>query len=52
MTVMRNAFYAEAEALLSDDPRTALVLADISAAAFEPRSRGVLPPTSQSSASP
>jgi transketolase len=39
MTVMRNAFYAEAEALLADDPRTALVLADISAAAFEPTRR-------------
>lgn len=31
---MREAFYAEAAALLDRDPRTALVLADISAAAF------------------
>jgi transketolase len=31
---MRHAFYAETAALLDDDPRTALVLADISAAAL------------------
>ncbi len=38
-TSMRERFVAEAEALLAEDPRTALVLADISAAAFEPAAR-------------
>jgi transketolase len=33
---MRNAFYAATEALLDEDPRTALVVADISAAALQP----------------
>src|SRR5215831_14324586 len=32
---MRNAFYAETASLLDEDPRTALVLADISAAALD-----------------
>ena len=32
---MRDAFYTEAAAVLDDDPRTALVLADISAGAFD-----------------
>jgi transketolase len=36
---MRDAFYTETTALLEDDPRTALVLADISAAALEPSAR-------------
>lgn len=36
---MRDSFYAETTALLDDDPRTALVLADISAAAFAPAAR-------------
>src|SRR5262245_31714076 len=31
---MRDAFYAATAAVLDDDPRTALVLADISAAGF------------------
>ena len=34
MTIMRDTFYATTHALLDDDPRTALVLADISAAGF------------------
>jgi transketolase len=36
---MREAFIREATALLDDDPRTALVLADISASEFEPAAR-------------
>ncbi|GGK94106.1 transketolase family protein [Mangrovihabitans endophyticus] len=36
---MRDTFVTSATALLADDPRTAMVLADISAAAFEPARR-------------
>jgi transketolase len=36
---MRDAFVQTANALLDEDPRTALVLADITAAAFEPARR-------------
>jgi len=36
---MRDAFYAATAAVLDDDPRTAVVLADISAAAFAPHAR-------------
>jgi transketolase len=36
MIAMRDAFYAATTALLDDDPRTALVLADISAAEMAP----------------
>lgn len=39
MTTMRDAFTATANDLLSSDPRTALVLADIGAASFAPSPR-------------
>ena len=39
MTTMRTTFVDTTTALLDDDPRTALVLADISASAFTPAAR-------------
>lgn len=39
MTIVRENFIATASSLLEEDPRTAVVLADISAAAFAPAAR-------------